>query len=164
MELESLNIPAINQFASQYLKQVEPVTSFFHYNVNSPSVFSERMNDLQSRTFQRAELTECISSYMDTLPASEAVERSLDKLKHNAVTVVAGQQAGLLTGPLYTIHKIISVIQLAKQQEVALQHPVVPVFWIAGEDHDYQEVNHIYVEKDSKLEKSDTLRGYWKRK
>jgi bacillithiol synthase len=153
MEVESLNIPAINKFASQYLKQEEPVTSFFHYNVNSSSVFSDRMKDLASRQFQREDLAECISSYMKSLPSSEKVEESLGKLRNDAVTVIAGQQAGLMTGPLYTIHKIISVIQLARQQEAKLKHPVVPVFWIAGEDHDYQEVNHIYVEKGSKLEK-----------
>jgi bacillithiol synthase len=153
MELESLNIPAINRFASKYLKQEEPVTSFFHYNINSPTVYKERMQDLKSRQFPREGLTECISSYMQGLPTSEKVVSSLEKLRNNAVTVVAGQQAGLLTGPLYTIHKIISVIQLARQQEAELKHPVVPVFWIAGEDHDYQEVNHIYIENDSNLEK-----------
>ncbi|WRP08351.1 bacillithiol biosynthesis cysteine-adding enzyme BshC [Rossellomorea aquimaris] len=153
MEVESLNIPAINKFASQYLKQEEPVTSFFHYNVNSSSVYSDRMKDLASRQFQREDLAGCISSYMKSLPSSEKVEESLGKLRNDAVTVIAGQQAGLMTGPLYTIHKIISVIQLARQQEAELKHPVVPVFWIAGEDHDYQEVNHIYVEKGSKLEK-----------
>ncbi|WP_282138033.1 bacillithiol biosynthesis cysteine-adding enzyme BshC [Rossellomorea aquimaris] len=153
MEVESLNIPAINKFASQYLKQEEPVTSFFHYNVNSSSVYSDRMKDLASRQFEREGLAECISSYMKSLPSSEKVEESLGKLRNDAVTVIAGQQAGLMTGPLYTIHKIISVIQLARQQEAELKHPVVPVFWIAGEDHDYQEVNHLYVEKGSKLEK-----------
>ncbi|WP_064093804.1 bacillithiol biosynthesis cysteine-adding enzyme BshC [Rossellomorea aquimaris] len=153
MELESLNIPAINRFASQYLNQEEPVASFFHYKINEPGVFSQRLLDLQSREFPTLELADCISEYMTSLPSSHQVEESLTKLRNGAVTVVAGQQAGLLTGPLYTIHKIISVIQLAKQQEKELNHPVVPVFWIAGEDHDYQEVNHIYLEKDGKLEK-----------
>ena len=153
MDLESLNIPAINLFASKYLNQEEPVTSFFHYNINMPSVYQDRMKDLQSRQFPREGLTTCISSYMEGLPTSDKVEESLGKLRDDAVTVVAGQQAGLMTGPLYTIHKIISVIQLARQQEAELKHPVVPVFWIAGEDHDYQEVNHIFVEKETKLEK-----------
>ncbi len=153
MELESLNIPAINRFASHYLKQEDPVTSFFHYNVNQPGVFAQRMNDIQSREFPREDLTDCISSYMANLPSSQKVGESLRKLRDNAVTVVAGQQAGLLTGPLYTIHKIISIIQLAKQQEKELNHPVVPVFWIAGEDHDYQEINHIYLEENNSIKK-----------
>ncbi|MEG9296555.1 bacillithiol biosynthesis cysteine-adding enzyme BshC [Mangrovibacillus sp. Mu-81] len=153
MELENLNIPAINQFASLYIKQKEPVTSFFHYNINQPDVYRERLNDLTIRDFDREELTDCIASYMRDLPSSRKVEESLKKLRSGAVSVVAGQQAGLLTGPLYTIHKIISVIKLAQEQESALDHPVVPVFWIAGEDHDYQEVNHIYQEKGIQMEK-----------
>jgi bacillithiol synthase len=154
MELENLNIPAINQFASLYINQKEPVTSFFHYNINQPDVYSQRLGDLTLRDFPRAELTDCIASYMKGLPSADEVEKSLTKLRSGAVTVVAGQQAGVLTGPLYTIHKIISVIKLAQQQEKAMNHPVVPVFWIAGEDHDYQEVNHIYLEKGNKMEKT----------
>ncbi|XXM73427.1 bacillithiol biosynthesis cysteine-adding enzyme BshC [Lysinibacillus sphaericus] len=153
MELENLNIPAINQFASLYIEQKEPVTSFFHYNINQNDVYSRRLNDLKPREFPREKLTDCIASYMKGLPASREVSDSLEKLKKDAVTVVAGQQAGLLTGPLYTIHKIISVIKLAKQQENELNHPVVPVFWIAGEDHDYQEVNHIFLDAGNKIEK-----------
>lgn len=154
MELESLDIPAINQFASKYMKQEEPVTSFFHYNINEQDVFSRRLEDLGEREFPREGLVTCIASYMESLPSSDAVEASLGKLKTDAVAVVAGQQAGLLTGPLYTIHKIVSVIRLAREQEQKLNHPVVPVFWIAGEDHDYQEVNHIFLEQDGKIKKN----------
>ncbi|MGX1264742.1 bacillithiol biosynthesis cysteine-adding enzyme BshC [Rossellomorea marisflavi] len=154
MELESLDIPAINQFASKYMKQEEPVTSFFHYNINEQDVFSRRLEDLGEREFPREGLVTCIASYMESLPSSVAVEASLQKLKKDAVAVVAGQQAGLLTGPLYTIHKIVSVIRLAREQEQKLNHPVVPVFWIAGEDHDYQEVNHIFLEQDGKIKKN----------
>ena len=82
------------------------------------------------------------------------VEKSLTKLaKENSVVVIGGQQAGILTGPLYSIHKIISIISLARQKEAELKIPVVPVFWIAGEDHDFQEVNHIYIEKEEKVQK-----------
>src|SRR5699024_2425337 len=63
------------------------------------------------------------------------------------------QQAGLLTGPSYTMNKIITVIRLAKEKENELNQPVLPVFWIAGEDHDFDEINHVFSIKDNKLYK-----------
>ena len=91
---------------------------------------------------------------MSRFPSSDKVMKNIEKLKlENSVTVVGGQQAGLLTGPLYSVHKVISIIKLSEQKERELGVPVVPVFWIAGEDHDYQEVNHVYVLKNAKPEK-----------
>src|SRR5439155_1479092 len=66
-----------------------------------------------------------------------------DKLGDGAVlAVTTGQQPGLFTGPLYTIYKALSVIALAQRLERELGAPVVPVFWVAGDDHDFAEANH----------------------
>lgn len=59
--------------------------------------------------------------------------------------VTTGQQAGLLTGPLYTIHKALSAVRLAGALEERLRIPVLPVFWIASEDHDWEEANHAFL-------------------
>lgn len=59
--------------------------------------------------------------------------------------VTTGQQAGLLTGPLYTIYKALSAVRLARALEPVLEKPVAPVFWVASSDHDWNEVNHIRV-------------------
>ena len=59
--------------------------------------------------------------------------------------VQTGQQAGLLGGPLYTVHKILTAIRLAQIAERALNVPVAPLFWVAADDHDFDEVNHAYV-------------------
>ncbi|AWB45373.1 bacillithiol biosynthesis cysteine-adding enzyme BshC [Paenibacillus sp. CAA11] len=76
----------------------------------------------------------------------EAVARSLDRLEQEGTSViVGGQQAGLFTGPLLVIYKAITIIQAAAEAERELCRPVVPVFWIAGEDHDWDEVNHVYM-------------------
>ncbi|WP_421384454.1 bacillithiol biosynthesis cysteine-adding enzyme BshC [Bacillus salacetis] len=154
MELESLYIPATNRFASLYLQQEFPVTSFFHYNLTDSNLFGERVADLKKRDFPRADLAKVIEGYMRPLPSSKEVEISLGKLREDASVVIGGQQAGLLTGPLYTIHKVISIIKLAREQEEKLNSPVVPVFWIAGEDHDYQEINHVFTEHEGRLEKT----------
>lgn len=68
--------------------------------------------------------------------------------------MVGGQQSGLFTGPLLVIYKAITVIQAAREAEERLKRPVVPVFWIAGEDHDWDEVNHTYfLNQDLQLSK-----------
>ncbi len=82
----------------------------------------------------------------ELLPAFLAVpqaEASLSKLEHpDVVVVTTGQQPGLFTGPLYTIHKALSAASLAGLLEQRWERPVVPVFWIAGDDHDFAEANH----------------------
>ena len=58
------------------------------------------------------------------------------------LVVTTGQQPALFTGPLYTIHKALSAAALARRLEHRWQRPVVPVFWVAGDDHDFAEANH----------------------
>lgn len=154
MELESINIPATNNFASLYIDNKEPVKGFFHYDIAEEAVFESRYNDIMAREYKRAELAQCIEDYMQRFSISEKTNQSLNKLRsESSVVVIGGQQAGLLTGPLYTIHKIISIIKLAEQQEMKLGKPVVPVFWVAGEDHDYLEINHIYAQSMNGMKK-----------
>ncbi|HEU0052093.1 MAG TPA: bacillithiol biosynthesis BshC, partial [Longimicrobium sp.] len=76
-------------------------------------------------------------------PTSEgAAERLRRFVDEGGAVVTTGQQAGLFTGPLYTIHKILSAIRLAEALEAELGTVVLPVFWAASEDHDFAEVAH----------------------
>src|SRR6059036_1491762 len=61
------------------------------------------------------------------------------------LAVTTGQQPGLFTGPLYTIYKGLSAVALARRLERDWKIPIVPVFWVAGDDHDFAEANHAWV-------------------
>jgi bacillithiol synthase len=58
-----------------------------------------------------------------------------------ALAVTSGQQPGLFTGPLYTVHKALSTAALAQVLERQWGRTVVPIFWIAGDDHDFAEAS-----------------------
>ena len=77
----------------------------------------------------------------------EAVERE------QACAVVTGQQAGLFSGPLYTIYKALTAIKLAERLTRNGPGKYVPVFWLASDDHDLAEIDHIVLlDKDNRLE------------
>lgn len=79
-------------------------------------------------------------------PTSDrARERLARFVEEGGIMVTTGQQAGLLTGPLYTIYKALTAIRLAEQLERELEILVIPVFWTASEDHDWAEVNHTHL-------------------
>ncbi len=74
--------------------------------------------------------------------AAPGTEPLLDRLRRPGVlAVTTGQQPALLAGPLYTIHKALSAAALARELETRWGRAVVPIFWVAGDDHDFAEAN-----------------------
>ncbi|HWC19864.1 MAG TPA: bacillithiol biosynthesis BshC, partial [Terriglobales bacterium] len=69
---------------------------------------------------------------------------NVEKLRRGACAVVTGQQVGLFLGPAYTIYKAVTAIRLASELN-ARGVEAVPIFWLASEDHDLAEVNHVFV-------------------
>jgi len=83
--------------------------------------------------------------------ASEGTLRNIQRLREGAFAVVTGQQVGLFGGPLMSLFKIASALALAKQVQQS-DVDCVPVFWLATEDHDLEEVNQaLFLTHDSKL-------------
>lgn len=144
--------PKASDFYSTYINEFSRVSSYFayHYGKNE---WQQRFNDLSYPSEQRAGLVQTIRSSMETVSLSEAQEKNLSLLEKEAYVTITGQQTGLLTGPIYSIHKAVTAIVLANQLTESTHQPVVPVFWMAGEDHDILEVNHFYIEKNREVTK-----------
>lgn len=77
--------------------------------------------------------------------AEEALGRVDILGRRNALAVVAGQQAGLFLSPLYIVYKALGATLLARRLADLLDRPVAPVFWIASDDHDFEEIRHAHI-------------------
>ncbi|MCP1124834.1 bacillithiol biosynthesis cysteine-adding enzyme BshC [Bacillus sp. 3103sda1] len=153
MEIKEISVP-LQGIVGDYLKHKKEIQECFDYPITEEG-FVRRIHDLRNRQYPRQELVSHLLQYNQELNAGEKTLQNIHALlEEDTYVVIGGQQAGLLTGPLYTIHKIISILQLAKEKEAALGVRVVPVFWIAGEDHDIDEINHAFVTKNGKVKKT----------
>ncbi len=94
----------------------------------------------------RATLAEVMLEQNERWGMSAATRSNIEALrKDDAAAVVTGQQVGIFAGPLYTILKAITTIQLARQLSDESGRAVVPVFWLGVEDHDFEEVASVHL-------------------
>jgi bacillithiol biosynthesis cysteine-adding enzyme BshC len=91
---------------------------------------------------RRREVSSILREQNSALGASAAAMSNLEKLERGAVAVVSGQQVGLFGGPAYAVYKALTAIRLAEELSEA-GIPAVPIFWMATEDHDLDEVRHV---------------------
>ena len=94
----------------------------------------------------RAGLVSVLKEQYRQLPDTAPVLENVDLLAlPNTFTVTTGHQLNLFTGPLYFIYKIISTIKLCHQlKEKYPKHNFVPVYWMATEDHDFEEISFFH--------------------
>ncbi len=124
--------------------------------------FKEQLEEKAQSTFvsatQRTVLASVLKRQYAHIDTSELTKAHIESLtSEKTFTVTTGHQLNLFTGPLYFLYKIVSTINLAKELKAAYpDHDFVPVYWMATEDHDFEEINYfnfkgkkIHWEKDS---------------
>ncbi|MGH8015505.1 MAG: bacillithiol biosynthesis cysteine-adding enzyme BshC [Candidatus Zixiibacteriota bacterium] len=98
---------------------------------------------LDQRKYDRDELAQILTRQNKTFNASNLTFSNIEKLKQpRALTVFSGQQAILFGGPMLIMIKAIALVKTADEYSQKLNRPIVPIFWIAGDDHDFDEANH----------------------
>src|SRR5699024_12684739 len=94
----------------------------------------------------RARTVEALRAFNEPFDHHQKARNNLERLQEeDALAIVTGQQLGLYGGPLYTVFKTISTIHLAQRMEKMLERPVIPIFRLADEDHDYDEVRSMQI-------------------
>ncbi|WPD20037.1 bacillithiol biosynthesis cysteine-adding enzyme BshC [Thermaerobacter composti] len=136
------------EFFVHYQRDFARVQSFFNYDPSDETAFARRAEALARSPHQppREVVAQALVAYNASLDADEpALEVARRLADPRALVVVGGQQPGLATGPLYTVYKAVGILRWARQIEAALGRPVIPVFWLATEDHDLAECNQLHV-------------------
>lgn len=97
------------------------------------------------RHCSRDRLADALLRYARSIGAPQAALDNIEKLRNpDSRAVVTGQQVGLMLGPTFTLSKAVTAIRLARSLDEP-ERPVVPVFWLATQDHDAAEVDHTYL-------------------
>ena len=125
----------------RFLDDFPSVSNFYPH----PPTFENVRESLRSLDFpaeRRAKVTAVLRDINASLGSGDATRRNLDRLENGAVAVVSGQQVGLFGGPAYAFYKALSAIRFAEDLSEA-GIAAVPVFWMATEDHDLDEVRHV---------------------
>lgn len=135
------SIPHQTRLFLDYLRDPVSLRRFYPSAVRFHHELAERVPEvLGAYTTDRVALCDALEEMNRGWGATKETLANIEKLRaEDCVAVVSGQQAGLFTGPLYTIYKAISAVKLAgclAQRGTA----AVPVFWVATEDHDFVEV------------------------
>ncbi|HJQ71491.1 MAG TPA: bacillithiol biosynthesis cysteine-adding enzyme BshC [Blastocatellia bacterium] len=137
------DIPRTSQLYNDFLYNFENVSRFYSDGGRSLSPLAEHARRVGAEARDRDHLADALERINRRAGSPDLTFKHIDMLRRpGSVAIVTGQQAGLFTGPLYTIHKALTVVKLAaclREQGVE----AVPVFWVASEDHDYEEVNHV---------------------
>lgn len=145
MEIECMKFSK-DAFIDRFNQQDENILKFYqNLSFNETGIDRVLGRPVHDHT---KELAEIIKNDMKRYGLSGEQEKSLELLADGNRVVIGGQQAGLFMSPSYIIHKIMSIIIVTKDMKEKYDYDAVPVFWVAGEDHDYEEINHTFVYDD----------------
>jgi len=134
-------VPHQSRLFLEYLKDPVALRNFYPSAVRFHHELQQRVPDvLSAYRVDRARVCDALAAMNQRWGAGAETLKNIEQLREaDCIAVVSGQQAGLFTGPLYTVYKALSAVKLAGclQQR---NTKAVPVFWIAAEDHDFVEV------------------------
>ena len=149
--METFDIPyneikIFSTLISDYINKKETLSPFISHfpELNN---FEKQIKEKQKCFINRKLLVECISEQNSFLNLSKSSAENIKMLQSSSTfSITTGHQLCLFGGPLYVFYKIISTINLTEELNKRFStKKFVPIFWLASEDHDFEEINHIHL-------------------
>ena len=144
-----------------YLNQNDAIKPFYNRFSSLESFENQIVEKAKNYASEnRKVLVDVLKKQYLQVDTSELVTKNISLLeKPNTFSITTGHQLNLFTGPLYFLYKIISTINICKQlNNKYLKQNFVPLFWMATEDHDFEEINYFNF-KDKKIKWSKNVSG-----
>jgi bacillithiol synthase len=148
MYIDFSDIPAHQNLFLDYLHEYENVERFYGKNFRNAEQYPVLFERLSEKERPHRELiAQIIQNQYYRQKISKQTKQNIELLSSNKTIVIAtGQQLGLFGGPLYTIYKIITAIKLCIHlKENYDKFNFIPLFWLEGDDHDYEEVRNFSI-------------------
>jgi bacillithiol biosynthesis cysteine-adding enzyme BshC len=149
MKLQKTELKEVGSFSKMFLDYLDKKDALKPFYAHDPS--HEGLEAaLKGRSMSREHrlvLHEVLMEQYGPLARKEASFNNVLALQdQNTFTVTTGHQLNILTGPLYVIFKIVSTINLARKLKASFpEYNFVPVYWMASEDHDFDEIDHFHL-------------------
>jgi bacillithiol biosynthesis cysteine-adding enzyme BshC len=141
IDVDVRRMPWIRPLASEYAYQFSSVAEFYAGNPWTPEGWQDAIRRVQAHQRDRDGIANVLEAQAQRRGAPPAALQAIADLRDpRAVAVVTGQQAGLFGGPLYTLLKALTALQLADRTRREYGVPAVAIFWVDSEDHDWEEV------------------------
>jgi len=153
MVIPTHTLPDISPLVHDYFYEYDKVSDFFSGNFRDPTAFILQTEKVQSRDLPRKQLAAVLKEQNLSYGCGEQTIGNINLFtQEGTCAVVTGQQVGLFSGPLYTIFKAITAIKLAESLNQNNPGCFVPIFWLASDDHDFAEINHItLLDKENRI-------------
>jgi bacillithiol biosynthesis cysteine-adding enzyme BshC len=134
-------LPWARPFNLDVAAAFDKVASAFAGDPSQPAAWRDAIARASAHPRDRAAVASALAAQLAARQAPEPARVNAARLADpRAVVVATGQQAGAFGGPIFTLLKALTAIKLARAVEAAHAVPVVPVFWVDAEDHDWNEV------------------------
>jgi len=146
MQLHHLEFAATGRFSPLFLDYMDQKAGLHPFYGEFPEIknFKKVIEKRKFNAESRKTLVEALHRQYHGIEQSKQVGGNIDALlSASTFTVTTGHQLNLCTGPLYFLYKIVTAINMAKALKTQYpEYNFVPVYWMATEDHDFDEINH----------------------
>ena len=144
MKIPVRQLPHLSSLAYDYFYHFDKIREFFAGDFRDTAAFFEQADKVRDRKLPRKQVADLLQELNVSYGCGDQTIANILKLKQeNTCAIVTGQQTGLFSGPLYTIFKALTAVKLAESLNEKNSGFFVPVFWLASDDHDFKEINHI---------------------